>query len=112
LLVTERQGDTTNVLISDVLYSIAVTANSGFDRFGGNPETEVDENGVTVKRYHLVLSSHFQKMVDALPTNENAKFFFINVFPQNQSAMRSILHGPASTSFPAKLSVKYTKIIE
>lgn len=110
LLITESRGDTTNVLISDVLYSIAVTSNSGFDRFGGYPITEEGENGETVKRYHLILSDHFQKMVDALETNESAKYFYINVYPQSQSAMRSIMHGPTSNKYPAKLSLKYTRI--
>lgn len=110
LLITENQGDSVNVLISDVFYSIAVSAISGFERFGGRP-TKVDgENGVTVERYHLILTSHFQKMIDALPTNEGAKYFYINVYPQSQSAMRSILHGPTSTSYPAKLNLKYTRI--
>lgn len=109
LVFTESIGDSVVVLTSDVLYSLGPTLNSGFNAFGGFPEKETDQ-GISIQRYHMTLTQRFQAMVDNQSGSVKDQTVFINVYPQSRSAMRAILYGPKSATFPAKLAVKYTKI--
>ncbi|MCK6691496.1 MAG: DUF4270 domain-containing protein [Thermoanaerobaculia bacterium] len=109
LVFTESIGDTAVTLTSDVLYSLGPTLNSGFGAFGGFPEAETDQ-GVSVQRYRLTLTQRFQDMVDNTSGNIKNQTVFLNVYPQSRSAMRAIFYGPKSPVFPAKLSLKYTKV--
>ena len=109
LVFTESIGDTITTLTSDVLYSLGPTLSSGFSGFGGYPLTETDQ-GVSVERYRLTLTERFQRMVDNQSGDIKNQTLFFNVYPQSRSAMRAIFYGPKSTTFPAKLTLKYTKI--
>ncbi|MCC6279526.1 MAG: DUF4270 family protein [Saprospiraceae bacterium] len=97
-------ADTTYDLISDVYNS--VNASGAYTDFGGAPNKEVD--GIT--RYHHNLSDYLQELVD-LPSGSDIKkkTIYLNVNLQSRTAMRSILYGPKSTIFPAKLELKYTR---
>lgn len=109
MVATELRGDTIFVLVSDVLYSLGPTFGSGFNAFGGQPEVEVI-NGVRVNRYRLTLTQRFQDMVDDTSGDLGKKTLYLNVYSQRASAMRSVLYGPASTTYPPKLELKYTRI--
>lgn len=109
LVSTESRGDTTFVLTSDVLFSLGITLSGGFAAFGGTPEIEI-LNNTAVNRYRLTATQRFQDMVDDTSGDVKNRTFYINVYPQRGSAMRTILHGPGSTSYPAKLELKYTRI--
>ncbi len=110
LFFTQLQGDTAFVLTSDVLYSFGTNFTGGFFNFGGNPKTVVD-NGTTVKRYRLTLSELFQHIVDDdNSTDTKARTVYLGIFPRSRTAGRSVLYGPQSLSFPAKLELTYTRI--
>ena len=109
LVFTELLGDTAVTVTSDVIYSLGPTSSSGFSLFGGFPEAETDQ-GIAVKRYRLTLTRRFQDMVDNSTGELKKQTVYLNVYPQSRSARRAILYSPASTTFPAKLAVKYTKV--
>lgn len=109
LVVTELRGDTAFVLIRDVLYSLGSTGTAGFVAFGGSPESRV-VGGTTVKQYRLTITDRFQEMVDDKTGDLKNRTLYVNVYPQRLSAMRSVLYGPQSATFPAKLELKYTRI--
>ena len=110
LILTELRGDSTHVFTSDVLYSLGTSFSEGFGRFGGYPE-EVTVNGIKVKRYRLSLSDVFQQIVDDdNSTDLKKRTLYLSVYPQNRSAQRSILYGPGSATYPAKLNLKYTRL--
>ncbi len=109
LILTQIQGDSTFVFTSDVLYSLGATLNEGFNRFGGYPETEL-VNGVAKTRYHLSLSSVFQKMVDDKSMDVKNRTLYLSIYPQNRTAQRLIVYGPKSPVDPLKLNLKYTKL--
>jgi hypothetical protein len=109
MVLTRSRGDTAITLTTDVLYSLGSALNGGFNAFGGFPETEMD-NGMDVERYRLTLTRRFQDMVDNSTGDIKVQTVFINVYPQNRLAKRSVFYGPKSTIFPAKLSLKYTKV--
>jgi hypothetical protein len=109
LIFTEKQGDSTLVFTSDVLYSLGPALNLGFNRFGGFPEDELI-NGTLVERYRLSLSDRLQSMVDDTSGDIKKKTLYINVTPQGRVAQRAIMYGPKNATFPAKLELKYTKV--
>ncbi|MDX2279328.1 MAG: DUF4270 family protein [Saprospiraceae bacterium] len=109
LIMTYSVGDTSYFFTQDVNYSIGLTGTNGFDLFGGYP-VETTENGVTFNQYKLALSDRLQSMIDNNASTLNDKTIFISVYPQNRIAMRSILYGPKSTLFPAKIALKYTRL--
>ncbi|MBU6342103.1 MAG: DUF4270 family protein [Bacteroidetes bacterium] len=106
---TYSVGDTLYYFSEDVNYSIGITGANGFSLFGGYPETEV-ENGVTLTRYRMALSDRLQHMIEESPSDPHKKVLYLNVYPQNRSAMRAIFYGPKSPVFPAKIALKYTKL--
>lgn len=108
LVLTRSIGDTTFAFTSDVLYSLGPTLTGGFSAFGGTPESYAS-NGVSTYRYKLALSQYLQDLVDD-NAGEIKKTIYINVQPPSRSAMRALLHGPASTKFPAKIELKYTRL--
>ena len=109
LIFTELVGDTTYTISSDVLYSLGTSGTSGFNGFGGFPETETDQSQ-SVQRYRLTFTQRFQDMVDNASGEVKHQTIFVNVYPQSRSAMRTVLYGPKSATFPAKLALKYTKV--
>lgn len=109
LIFTYAVGDTAYFFTQDVNYSIGATGTGGFDLFGGFP-VETTENGVTFNQYKMALSDRLQKMIENTSTDINAKTIYISIYPQNRNAMRSILYGPKSTKFPAKIALKYTRL--
>ncbi|MBX2890920.1 MAG: DUF4270 family protein [Saprospiraceae bacterium] len=109
LLLTENQGDTSFVLISDVLYSVGPAFNLGFDRFGGMPKKE-NINGTLVERYRLTLSDRLQDMVNDASGDINKKTLYLNITPQGRVAQRVVLRGPKNAELPAKLELKYTRV--
>lgn len=109
IVLTEILGDTTVSLTSDVLYSLGSTGTGGFDRFGGFPEMETD-NGMSINRYRLTLTRRFQAMADNSSGDIKNQTVYLNVYPQSRSAMRSIIFSPKSSTFPAKLALKFTKV--
>lgn len=109
LVLTELIGDTTLSLTADVLYSLGSALNGGFNAFGGFPQIEID-NGTDVERYRLTVTRRFQSMVDNSSGDIKDQTLYISVYPQSRSAMRTVLFGPKSATFPAKLALKYTKV--
>lgn len=109
IATTENSGDTLFVYTSDVIYSINTSSSGGFDRFGGVPLEET-VNGTKVKRYHMTLSQRFQKIVDDQSGLLKNRTLYLSIQPQSRSAMRTVLYGPAHTTFPAKLNLTYTRI--
>ncbi len=109
VVLTQEQGDSTFVFTSDVLYSLGATLSEGFGRFGGYPETEV-VNGMNVTRYHLSLSSVFQKMVDDKSVDVKNRTVYLSIYPQNRTPQRLIVYGPKSPIYPMKLNLKYTRL--
>ena len=109
LVLTESRGDTLKTLISDVLYSLGPSLNGGFGAFGGFPLSETDQ-GQNLKRYRLTVTQRFQAMVDNTSGDIKNQTLYLNVYPQSRSAMRAVLFGSKSVSFPAKLALKYTKV--
>lgn len=104
LVFSKLVADTTFDLIQDVYNSINNTG--GYTGFGGSPNQETGN----IYRYHQNLSDYLQALVD-LPSGSDIKkkTIYLNVNLQGRTAMRSILYGPKSTTFPAKLELKYTK---
>lgn len=109
LVLTELQGDTVAILISDAFYALGPTLSNGFGLFGGQPETEV-VGGNAVKRYRLTMTDRFQAMVDDKTGDIRNRTLYLNVYPQRSTPSRSILYGPQSATFPARLELKYTRI--
>ncbi|MBK8554368.1 MAG: DUF4270 family protein [Lewinellaceae bacterium] len=109
LIFTELRGDTNYVISTDVLYSLGSTLTGGFTQFGGFPQTQMD-NGQSVQRYRLTLSQRLQAMIDESAGDIKQKTIYLNVYPQGTSPMRAVLYGPKNSSFPAKLTLKYTRL--
>lgn len=109
LVFTERIGDSTTTLTSDVIYSLGPTLSGGFSQFGGFASTETDQS-VSVQRYRLTMTQRFQDMVDNTSGSIKDQTVYLNVYPQSRSAMRAIFYGPKSPTFPAKLALKYSKV--
>lgn len=110
LIFTQLQGDTVFVLTGDVLESLGPNLSGGFLTFGGSPRTVID-NGTTVTRYRLTLSELFQDIVDdAYTADTKNRTVYLGVYPRSKTAGRSVLYGPKSLSFPAKVELTYTKL--
>lgn len=109
MVVTQQPNDSTILFVRDVSYSLTPNLNGGFRNFGGDP-VKKRLNGQDVSEYRLTLTQFFQGLVDGDGTDLKARSIYLNVYPSTRTAMRSILHGPASTTFPAKLELKYTKV--
>jgi len=110
LFFSQLEDDSVFVLTSDVAYSFGSNLTGGFSSFGGTPKKVVD-NGITVTRYRLTLSETFQHIVDDdSSTNTKNRTVYLGVYPRSRTAARSVLYGPKSLSFPAKLELKYTKV--
>ncbi len=110
LFFTQLQGDSVFVLTSDVLYSFGPNLTGGFLNFGGTPKKVVD-NGTIVTRYRLTLSELFQHMVDDdNSTDTKNRTVYLGVYPRSRTAERSVLYGPKSLTFPAKLELTYTRV--
>lgn len=108
LVLSRSVADTAYDLTSDVYNSIN---NTGvYTDFGGTPNKETAGSGI-VTRYHHNLSDYLQSLVD-LPAGSDIKkkTIYLNVNLQSRTAMRSILYGPKSTTFPAKIELKYTRV--
>ncbi|HNG89356.1 MAG TPA: DUF4270 family protein, partial [Saprospiraceae bacterium] len=109
IATTQLIGDSIFVYTNDVLYSLNTTSAGDFSRFGGTPEDEAV--GTTrLKRYHLTLSQRLQDIVDDQSGLLKNRTLYLSVQPQSRSAMRSILYGPKSALFPAKLNLTYTRV--
>jgi Domain of unknown function (DUF4270) len=105
LVMTEINDlDGNLIFVDDVVNSVGPNLTGTFDLFGGYPRV-VQEGNTTLQRYRFTLTDRFQ----ALLRKPNVPIY-INVYPQRLSAQRIILNGLSSTTFPAKLTVKYTQI--
>ncbi len=109
LVSTESQGDTTFVYTSDAAQALSISTTGELGAFGGIPEAETI-NGTTVKRYRLNMGYKFQEIVDDAASNPKKRIFYVNVYRSGRIAGRSILYGPKSATFPAKIELKYTRI--
>ncbi|MEY3195421.1 MAG: hypothetical protein RIQ78_1518, partial [Bacteroidota bacterium] len=110
LMFTEYVGDTTYNFTSDVLYALGSAGTGSLQAFGGYPEKEI-VNGISVNRYRMTLSEKFQHIIDDDTTPDiKHRTVYINVYPRSRSARRSVLYGPKSSTFPAKLELKYTRV--
>jgi hypothetical protein len=107
LVLSERPGDSLLLFIPDVAYSLSLL--NDFSRFGGTP-LRTFENGQNLERYRLTLTQRFQAMVDNASGDLKKQTLLVNVFPQSRSAHRVVLFGPKSATFPAKLTLKYTRV--
>lgn len=85
------------------------STDANYSIFGGQPTKETI-NGTMVSRYRLNLSERLQAAIDDTTGDPSKHIFFVNVFPQRTSTAGVVLHGPKSTTFPAKLELKYTRI--
>lgn len=107
--ITQYSGDTLFVYTNDVLYSFNTSPGGDFSRFGGTPLDEAV--GTTrLKRYRMTLSQRLQDIVDDQSGLLKNRTLYLSIQPQSRSAMRSILYGPKSALFPAKLNLTYTRI--
>jgi hypothetical protein len=95
--------------ISDMYYSLGPTLNGGLGLFGGKPESTTI-GGKTVKQYKMSLTDRFQAMVDDTKDNARLKTIYVKIYPNRSFASRAILFGPESTTFPAKIHLKYTNL--
>ena len=111
LVMTEFIGDTIFNFTTDVLLSFGSAGSGSLKTFGGFPEKELESGNVLVNRYRMTLSEKFQHIVDddAAPKIEN-RTVYVSVYPRSRNARRAILYGPESTTFPAKLELKYTRV--
>lgn len=110
LIFTQLQGDSVFVLTPDVFESLGTNLSGGFLTFGGSPKSVID-NGTTVTRYRLTLSELFQDIVDDAHTADTKnRTVYLGVYPRSKTAGRSVLYGPKSLSFPAKVELTYTKL--
>jgi hypothetical protein len=111
LLFTELVGDSVFNFTSDVLYTFGATGSGALKGFGGFPEKEFINGNVLFTRYRMTLSEKFQHMIDddAAPDLNN-RTVYINVYPRVRSAERTVVFGPKSSTFPAKLELKYTRV--
>jgi Domain of unknown function (DUF4270) len=114
----EASSDTAKRILTDVLFSLGPNLTGGFTAFGGKPVKET-VNGKEIQRYRMTLTQHFQSIVDYTGQDPEKRSIYLNVYPQgtvrhtlivSPSAMRTVLYGPKSAEFPAKLELKYTKI--
>lgn len=103
LVVTKSQGDTVNVLNSDINWSLNSTDGS-YALFGGVP-VKITQNGEKWTRYKLSIPDHLQDMI----FKQEKSTFFVNLFPQVRSGERIILHSPGTLPKSAKLQIRYTK---
>lgn len=108
-VMTETRGDSINIYTQDVLKSLGPNLNQGLDDFGGTPRN-VQDNGATVSQYFLGLSYKLQDMIENSAATPKKKIFYVNVYRPDRSARRSILYGPQSATYPAKIELKYTRI--
>ncbi len=108
LVLSRSVADTAYDFTSDVYNSI--NALNNYTYFGGAPNKETESSGI-VTRYHQNMSDYLQELVD-LPAGSDIKkkTVYLNVNLQSRTAMRSILYGPKSTTYPAKLLLKYTRV--
>jgi len=109
-LIFTIRSDTNFIFTPDVTYSLGPTLSGGFSAFGGFP-AQVSDNGTTIQQYRLALSDYLQQIVDDTSGDPEKKTLYINVYPQNRSAMRAIFYGPdPGNPYPAKLELKYTHL--
>ena len=109
-LALTQKKDTAFDFTSDVYYSFGSNLTGGFLNFGGTPKKEVD-NGTSVTRYRLTLSELFQHIVDDdSSTDTKNRTVYLGVYPRSRTAGRSVLYGPGSLTFPAKLELTYTRV--
>lgn len=101
--LTERQGDTTYVPIPDVTFS--TLAFSDFREFGGTPDS-ITVNGMPLVRYYMNIS----EMLQTVLTDPKRRTIYLNVFPQATKLAQSVLYGPQDPDYPARLTIKYTRI--
>ena len=107
---TQVRPDSTDfIYTTDVLYSTGPTGTGGFASFGGAPK-KANVNGTEVTRYYLSTTVKLQDMIDTENTDPNKKKLFINAAFPGLTAQRLIAYGPKSTTFPAKLELKYTRL--
>ena len=108
LVLSRSVGDTIFDVTSDV--SNSINSLNNYSRFGGAPNKETEPGGI-VTRYHLNMSDYLQGLVD-LPAGSDIKkkTVYLNLNLQSRTAMRSILYGPGSTTYPAKLLLKYSRV--
>jgi Domain of unknown function (DUF4270) len=87
--------------IQDVYASAGGGLTGTLINFGGSLKKETSG-----KKYRLNMSDHIQDMI----SGKRPTTFYLNIFPQDFTAARSILVGPASsTPFRAKLRIKTSK---
>jgi|GEM_PF-426696 len=96
-------------LVGDMYVSLGPSLTGGLGLFGGKP-VSATVGGNAVKQYRMILTDRFQAMVDDTKNNTRLKTIYLKVYPNRSFASRSILYGPKSTEFPAKLALKYTKL--
>jgi hypothetical protein len=106
-VLLESVADTSFDFISDVYNSLNALSGSLTD-FGGTPVKQ-SINSSTVTRYHHNISDQLQEMADRAGNDLSKKTMYLSVNPQARLGMRSILYGPRSTTFPAKIALTFTR---
>ena len=84
--------------------------------FGGNP-VEEEENGVTLTKYRINISSHFQDIVsntaenNVIVTAGTEEFlYYLSVMPKAERANQVIFYGTNHPDFAPKLNLTFTNL--
>lgn len=102
--------DTSKTAISDVYYAAGPQLSQGFDAFGGAPRKETAPSGETIYKYRMLLTERFQDMVDQKSGDVKGTTILLHAFPSAVAPGRAVFYGQRSSSFPAKLNLKYTRL--
>jgi Domain of unknown function (DUF4270) len=126
IIVSRIREDNQLVFTPDILFSQSRDGGNSFLLAGGIPLREATPQGI-VERYRIILSSHFQSIVDNTSNEADKRTVYFSINPSvmvnNKSvvtnfldelpginARQGVFYGPNHTQFPAQLVLKYTKL--
>lgn len=115
-LVASQLDNADREILSDVRSALFANSPIRSGIFGGVPIVEI-ENGVTVTKYKINISSYFQQIVEGASANgfnlssgvEQTSFYF-QLPPKPSDPSRVIFYGPNHPIYPLKLNLTYTKL--
>ena len=115
-IVVSSNRDGALEVINDVRAALFGQQPINTDIFGGIP-LEESINGLTLTKYKINISSHFQDIIEGRVNNniilvsgtEQSNLYF-QITPKAERASRTIFYGPNHSQFPLKLNLTYTKL--
>lgn len=115
-LVASQLDNADKEILSDVRSALFANSPIRSGIFGGIPVVEM-ENGITVTKYKINISSYFQQVVEETSPNgfnlssgvEQTSFYF-QLPPKPSDPSRVIFYGPNHPVHPLKLNLTYTKL--